>query len=521
MIRITFLFGVFLFAAYFLNAQPPGLQWEKSFGGAHLDHAKYMQPTSDSGFVLAGYTRSGDRGISNHGTPEQQDGWILRLDKQGKLLWQRTLGGSADDELTFIKQTADGGYITAGFTQSTDGDVTANHGQADLWVIKLTPEGNIQWQQTYGGTGDEVAYAIEPTGDGGYIAAGYTTSADGDVTINYGQQDYWLLKLTADGVITWQRSFGNTGNNIANSIQQTFDGGYIVAGVSICIPGDSTMSNQHAGTDNWVIKMTSSGNVEWEKAYGGSNADVAKGIIQARDSSYLVIGSTSSADGDVIGIHDAGGLDAWVYCIAPSGTLKWQRALGGSGIDGARTLVQCRDGGFLIGGSTSSNDGDLINNNLSAADYWLVKLNNNGTILWNKTLGSTGEDNAAAALETLDGGYIIAGDASLANKDISVHYGGDDLWVAKLSLDAITYPGSCEQVRMFPNPCNDRLQINLANGWEKATVILNNTMGQTVLINKQSAASRVLDLATPIRGFYLLTLINDNGEKCTTKVLAQ
>lgn len=521
MLRPAVLLCIFFIINIPLSAQAPQLLWEQSFGGAGLDHAKCIRLTSDSGLIVAGYTRSNDRGINNHGAADQQDGWVLRLDKQGRLLWQQTFGGSADDELTCIQQTADGGYITAGFTRSADGDVTANHGQADLWVLKLAPDGHIQWQQTYGGSLDEVAYAIQPTKDGGYFAAGFSASSDGDVSINYGQQDYWLLKIDAQGVITWQKSFGNAGMNIANSLQQTFDGGYIVAGVSTCIPGDHTMSNQHGGTDNWVIKVTDRGVPEWEKAFGGSSADVAKSIIQASDSTYIVAGSTSSDDGDITGAYTPPGLDAWVYCLSPNGALKWQKVIGGSGIDGARTITRCRDGGFLIGGSTSSNDGDLPDNRMTAADYLLTKLNAEGKILWSKNLGSTGEDNAAGALETPDGGYVIAGDAALADKDISVNYGGDDLWVAKLAFPEILYPDNCAQARIYPNPCSALLRVNLAAGWEHAKLRLIGIMGQTVFESGDGGAYRVIDLEAATRGLYMLTLVNDDGKMCHTRVMVR
>lgn len=504
------------------NAQAPLIQWQKHFGGTALDHAKWIEQTSDSGYIIAGYTRSSDGDITyNHGMAAQQDAWVLKLDQQGKLVWQRTYGGSLDDEFTSIRQTADGGFIAAGFTRSTDGDVTANHGKTDCWLVKLDASGTISWLKTYGGTADEATYAVEATTDQGYIIAGYTSSTDGDVTRNHGGKDYWVIKTDNIGQLTWQKCYGNSGDNTANSIIPSREGGYLIAGVSDCVAGDTTMANQHGNTDCWVIKTDAGGQVEWQRAYGGSAMEVAKSITQAADSTYIITGQTGSSDGDVSGFHGPAGLDIWTFCLERNGTLKWQKAMGGSGLEGSRSVRTCRDGGYIIGGSASSNDGDLVNNNRTAADFWLIKLNQAGNIEWSKTTGNTGEDNSSNALQTMDDGYIMAGDISAVSHDPSCTWGGDDLGVVKFSYKQSPVQADCGNIRIFPNPCNHWLRINLPVGYEAAHICIRNLTGTTILTDNRTGLFRELERGTATTGLYFLTVYNTGMPPCTTRIILQ
>ena len=220
-------------------------------GGTNNDTAHSIQQTSDGGFIVAGTSPSTDGDVmGNHGF---YDSWIVKLSSTGSIQWQKALGGTAEDVANHIQQTTDGGYIIAGYTYSTDGNVTGNHGGGDYWVIKLSNTGSMEWQKTLGGTNTDWAFSIQQTTDGGYIVAGQTTSLDGDVTGNQGIRDYWVIKLTSIGNIQWQKALGGTNYDHSLSIQQTIDGGHIVAGWSTSIDGDIT-SNQ-GSYDSWVVKL--------------------------------------------------------------------------------------------------------------------------------------------------------------------------------------------------------------------------------------------------------------------------
>ncbi|MDR1979119.1 MAG: hypothetical protein LBQ42_10355, partial [Synergistaceae bacterium] len=240
--------------------------------------------------------------------------------------WERCFGGSNLDGVMSVQQTRDGGYILAGYSMSSDGDLSQNRGNFDAWVIKLKEDGTLDWQKSYGGSGRDTVHSVQQTDDGGYIVAGGSDSKDGDVSGNHGSNDFWVIKLTVSGEIEWQRSLGGSGDDLAWSAQQTDGGGYIVAGRSDSRDGD--VSGNHRDWDFWVVKLKPGGELEWEKSLGGSRFDVAESIRQTSDRGYILAGDTLSRDGDVSQTH--GGEEFWVVKLKEDGTLEWEKCLGGS-----------------------------------------------------------------------------------------------------------------------------------------------------------------------------------------------
>lgn len=183
------------------------------------------------------------------------DYWVAKLDDSGELQWQKALGGSGDEIARSIQQTSDGGYVVAGYSNSTDGDVTENHGgENDCWVVKLGINGELQWQKALGGSGNDIAQAIEQTNDGGYVISGGSDSEDGDVTGAHGGYDCWVVKLDGSGELQWQKAMGGSGADAGSSIKQTSDEGFVVAGYSNSMDGD--VSGIHGAEDFWVVKLT-------------------------------------------------------------------------------------------------------------------------------------------------------------------------------------------------------------------------------------------------------------------------
>ncbi|MDD4248563.1 MAG: PKD domain-containing protein, partial [Methanosarcina sp.] len=398
----------------------------KSLGGSGGEYAQSIQQTSDGGYIVAGDSNSNDGNVTgNHGG---SDYWVVKLDTTGNIVWQKSLGGSSYDNAYSIQQTSDGGYIVAGESNSNDGDVTGNHGGFDYWVVKLDTTGNIVWQKSLGGSGGELAESIQQTSDGGYIVAGYSRSTDGDVTGNHGGYDYWVVKLDTTGNIVWQKSLGGSDHDYAYSIQQTSDGGYIVAGDSRSNDGDVT--GNHGGYDSWVVKLDTTGNIVWQKCLGGSISDNAYSIQQTSDGGYIVAGYSGSTDGDVTGNH--GEFDYWVVKLDTTGNIVWQKSLGGSDDEYAESIQQTSDGGYIVAGESNSNDGDVTGNH-GESDYWVVKLDTTGNIVWQKSLGGSDWDDAYSIQQTSDGGYIVAGESDSNDGDVTGNHGGYDYWVVKFA----------------------------------------------------------------------------------------
>lgn len=418
---------LFLFTSFsviVLSAQQtPFLQWQKSFGGDMLDKIRSVKQTFDGGYILAGHTFSNKGDVkNNHG---QNDYWIIKLDAEGNTEWSKTYGGSSYDYAISAVQTSDSGYAVAGYTFSNDGDVSGNHGNYDYWIIKIDKNGGLQWQKTFGGTGNDFANSIQQTADGGYIVAGSTASKDGDVTGNNGNTDFWVIKLDASGNLTWQKAFGDINNDQAYSVQQTKDNGYIVAGYT-----DVPLKSR----DYYILKLDATGNFQWQKRYGGNGIDVALSIQQISNGGYIVGGYSNSTDGNITNNH--GKYDYWILNLNANGTLNWQKSLGGSADDAAYTVGQSSDGNYVVSGASSSNDGTVAFNH-GGFDYWILKLDTGGKVLWQKSLGGSANDTAYSSCTTKDGGFIIGGQTLSADGNISVSKGAGDYWVCKLSPDEL------------------------------------------------------------------------------------
>ena len=348
---------------------------------------------------------------------------------QPAIQWQKCYGGTSTEKAFAMQPTTDGGYVLTGYTESWDGDVTMNHGLYDLWVVKVDSVGDLQWQRSLGGTRYDRAAAIQQTSDGGYIVAGITDSNDGDVSGNHStnQYDAWVVKLNASGGIQWQKCLGGTNGDQAEDISQTTDGGYLLAGITMSLDGDA--SGGHGLQDGWLVKLGATGNIEWQKCLGGTNGDWVNSVLQTSDGGYIATGTTQSNDGDVFGGH--GDNDAWVVKLDATGNIQWQKCLGGTGSEQAYSTLQTSDGGYILVGTASSNDWDVSGNH-GSGDCWVVKLDGAGNMQWQKCLGGTDADFALAVQQATDGGYLVAGQVGSSDGDASGHHGMVDGWLVKL-----------------------------------------------------------------------------------------
>jgi hypothetical protein len=304
--------------------------------------------------------------------------------------WAKTYGRAGNDEAYTIQQTSDGGYIVAGTTESFE------HESGDVWIIKLDSAGDIEWQKNYGRTYSELAYSIQQTNDGGYVVAGAFP------TFGWG---IWVLKIDPEGEVEWQEYFKGEQYDygVAYSIQQTSDGGYIVAG--------EYRYEEFADTDVWILKLASDGTKEWDKTYGGRNWDHAYSIRQTIDGGFVVAGQKDST-------RYGAGAGLWILKLDPFGDIEWQRTYDGEGQDNARSILQISDGGYIVAGETTSFGA-------GTEDIWMLKLDEGGGIEWQRTFGGKERDSARSIQQTDDGGYIVAGITK------SFGLGNEDIWILK------------------------------------------------------------------------------------------
>ena len=365
-----------------------------------------------------------------------EDVIITNSSASGLISSVSTFGGSKNDSAQAIVSTSDGGYAVLGYTQSMDGDITDKQNESfDFWVLKFNEENEIQWNKTYGGTEDDKGQDIIQTTDGGYAILGSSFSNDEDVSGNQGQNDYWLAKLDTSGNISWQKSYGYPGADYGISVIQTNDSGYLITGVLDVTASNgegntSRLSSKHAGGDYWALKLDAAGTIEWSKYYGGLLTDTPESIVQTEDNGYIIVGGSDSMDTDIS--NNIGSYDFWVVKISASGEIVWEKSYGGDEIDEAWSIVKSGDGNYLIAGDTRSNDVD-VSNNIGAADLWLIKISPTGELLWEKTLGGTNFDVARDIRATQDGGFLLAGSSRSSDVDVSENRGQNDAWALKIN----------------------------------------------------------------------------------------
>jgi hypothetical protein len=405
----------------------PSIVWAKCFGGSDADAAFAICHTADGGSIVVGATNSSDGDI---GEPIMNitDLWIVKLTSDGMIDWKKKLGGSGADIANAVRQTADGGYIVAGQSDSKDGDLIAQHqyGGFDMWIMKLDYQGNTIWRTTHGGSKDDVPASVVETHDGNFVIAGVSQSGDLDVT---GHQpgfntDYWVIELDQNGVFVWEQSYGGTGDEDLHSIEETTDG-FIITGSNRSNDGDVT--GHHGGViwpDTWIVKIDGAGNLQWQKSYGGTGWDEATGAFQTPDGGYIAVAfeQSGNGNGDVTShIGDPLNPNCWILKLRADGSIEWQKSVGGVI---PSSLRKTRDGGFVVSGGTIDAHGNM--------DMWIGKFNATADLQWQKTLGGSQDDVARSVDECDDGSYVLGGFTFSGDGPFTGYHGMDDVAVVKI-----------------------------------------------------------------------------------------
>ena len=389
----------------------PGLQWQQSIGGSGSDEFPIIQ-SHGNGFVLAAATFSNDGDVSfNHNT-DYADIWLVNLDAAGNIVWEKSLGGSVNDSPQTLLPLSDGGYLIGGISNSLDGDVSGNKGSIDWWLVRVNASGDILWETNLGGSLHEAPQSIIQQGQE-FLISGTTASNDGDVSEKTGiDRDLWLVRMDDDGAMLEEKTYGiESKDEGAVGIFSTQDGGYMVIG--------------DASGDVWILKLDDDLNILWEKFLGGSAYEELQSVI-SHQGGYTLAVTSESSDGDVGNNH--GSSDIWLVQIDENGDINWEHNFGGTDTELAGGLALADDGGFWLAGSSGSSDVDL-DRNQGGLDYWVLKLDTNGEIIWSKTYGGTSFDRVSSLIPFGSQGVLVAGNTNSTNGDITDPIGFDDLWL--------------------------------------------------------------------------------------------
>ncbi len=421
---------IFFILPLMLASQPPTIQWEKSFGGTNDDLFNSMCLTRDSNIALIGYTSSANAYIvNNHGS---NDVWLMKIDLSGNLIWNNCYGGQSIEKGYNLKETNDSGFIIIADARVDDGQVSGVHWSTEYWVVKADKQGIFEWGKCFGGSGGDDGRSIIQTADSGYFIVGESESGDFDVPGGHLNGDLWVLKLYPDSNIQFSETFGGNGPDGAmgkESCIQTSDGSYLVVSNSNSTDGDVTGS--HGGAEAWVTRISATGQLLWQRCYGGSGLENGFAILPAANNGFIVGGTADSNNGDVS--NPIGGGDFWLFKADSSGVIQWEKCYGGGATEEIYSIVNTSDGGYALAGYSNGNGGQVSGVHSFWHDFWVAKIDSVGNFEWGKALGGTETDNAYAIVQLYDGSFIVAGSIKSNDGDVSQNSGGIDAWVVKLS----------------------------------------------------------------------------------------
>ena len=402
--------------------------WWRTYGDSLADNGCAVQQTADGGYIIAGSTASFGAGVT--------DVYLVKTSATGAEVWAGVWGDTMVDGGSSVQQTADSGYIVAGHTSSFGA------GNADVYLIKTNAQGGTVWTRTYGGGSGDRGNSVALTADGGYIITGYTWS------FGAGNADVYLVKVNSSGDTVWTRTFGGTSDDEGYSVQQTTDGGYIVAGVT---------NSYGAGiADVYLVKTNATGGTIWTRTYGGASNDEGYSVRQTADSGYIIAGYTSS--------FGAGSQDVYLIKTNAAGDTVWTRTFGANLRDWGNSVQPVAGGGYLIAGATRSFGA-------GGQDLYLIKTNSSGDTVWTRTFGGTGNDEGSSIQPTGDGGWVVAGSTT------SFGAGNADVYLIK--TDASGYVGVAEE-SFEPQVRSRKLEPTVVRSLPRGAVAFD-AMGRRVL----------------------------------------
>lgn len=358
----------------------------KVFGGEGYDTFNDITATPDGGYIAVGVSSS----LQGDGTGSKggQDMWAVKFTADGEKVWHKKFGGTLDDAANSIIRTPANNYIILGSTLSNDGDVTDYKGNGDAWLIEIDGDGNLLWQKTLGGSGEEKLYNLKPSGDGSYLMAGWTLSNDGDVSDNAGDKDAWIVSVDEEGNIAWNETYGGTEEDLAYDATPVSDGGYIFCGRLKSMDGDGSgrTSETYAA---WIVKLNPEHAIGGKIYLGETEFDFGAVALEASNGDYVIAGETNTPSA-FDNFH--ANRDVFICRLDATGNIKWRKAFGGSMRDEPGDLIETDDGDFVLGGLSTSSDGDLTRNG-GGEDGWLLRVEGDGDVVNSLSIGGPVNDN--------------------------------------------------------------------------------------------------------------------------------
>lgn len=395
-----------------------------TFGGSLNESAQAVVAAPDGGFAVLGHTQSEDGDLEEK-TNTGFDLWLMRFDAEGDLLWDRTYGGVGNERAADIVLRPEGGFVLLGSQENLE----RGSANPDLWVVGVNANGTLQWEQSFGYSGADYGTHLLAISDGGYLLSGVldVTASNGlgnkSSTRKHAGGDYWALKLNPSGELLWRNYFGGLQTDTPYGLVEAADGGFLIAGSSDS--ADTDITSNIGSYDAWVVKINGDGQKQWERNYGGSQIDNAYGIASTENESFVLVGDSRSED--LSKASNKGGADLWFWEIASDGTLLNEKTIGGSSFEVGRSIEKITNKQWLVAGSSRSTDGDLTTNQ-GQNDLWTLVLDSKAQqVVWQQTLGGSQIDFAYDATQLSSGTVVTVGESSSADGDFNNNAGFSDL----------------------------------------------------------------------------------------------
>lgn len=430
-------FCLSIFCLPFLTNAQPSRDWDKTIGSQNWDELHVVLPMDDGGFLLGGNITAAGGEVSQP-VFGLNDFWVVRTDADGNVIWDKVFGGSGNDRLWSILPLSEGGYLVGGTSDSdvSGNKTTPNRGEEDFWLLKISADGEKIWERTYGGAQEDQLFIVRQFQDGNFLLGGWSASGiSGEKTADsLGIYDVWALKINDLGEILWQRTLGGDRLDNLYDATPTPDGGMLLGCASASGQTLTKTSKSKGWADFWIVKIDADGNAVWDNSFGGNDVEQLEQILPLRDGNYLLVGaSMSQLSGDRT-TQNFGGFDFWAVKISPEGQKIWDKAFGGNKFDGAFKVVETLSGNLLlVGASDSPVSGTKKTPNLGGYDYWLVKADKNGNQVWEKTYGGNNYDAATEIVQMNDGSLLLAGHSNSATSAYKTENprGHNDFWLLK------------------------------------------------------------------------------------------
>ncbi len=453
------LYSLFIICCFPSFTQNLNLSLQYSFGGSGTDNLGKTIRLSNGNYILVGTSSSPISGTKTEPAYGINDWWIVCLDANYNELWQKTIGGTLDDYISGVKELNNGDLLIYGFSnsQNNGNKQSVNYGSNDYWLVRMTNSGTVIWDKTYGGNDIDNASDVMELSSGNLLVVGFSGSGiSGNKTLAlFGQQDVWALKLSPSGNIIDQAAFGGQSYDGGNFLYQSGNNEFIIVGDSDSgISGNKTEANL-GDLDNWVIKIDSSFNILNQKVIGGSSTDYSASFIQLNDGNFLLTSASSSSAGGMKTENGYGSNDAWLVELDPDFNIIRDKTIGANFDELIRNTYQLTNGNIVIL-MNSGSDANVYKseNSLGWNDFWPVSIDENWDVVYENTIGSTGNDGIVDMIQKNNGEIVFFGTSNggINNDKTCTTNGQNDFWVVTAQTDLSVNSNILADLTIYPNP---------------------------------------------------------------------